>query len=182
MKIAVGALLFSAASATELKLSWSDCGDSSTHTKITGFTPPTASTSATTKMIGTGTIDEDVSSATFDLEMKTAVTTVSCKGDASASKSCPLPLGTGTLTWNAMSFPIKKGPTSVAVDLKLGNLPAILLKTDTKVTATTPNGDKLFCIEIKSAKATETDEVHPGLTPPGSLMAPRDGSSLTVVV
>jgi len=161
MKTALGALLFSAASAAELKLTWSDCGDSSTHLKITGFTPATASTDATTHMVGTGTVDEDVTGATFDLELKTAVSTVSCKGDAGVSKTCDLPLGTGSVTFNALTFPINKGTTTVAVDLKLGSLPSILLNTATKVAATAANGHKFFCVEIKTAPATEANEVHP---------------------
>merc|ERR1711988_1630881 len=100
------------AGASKLKLAWTDCGDSSTHTKITGFTPSST-------MTGTGTLDEDVSGANFDLEMNTAAGKVSCKGDASQSKTCNLPLGVGSLTFNAMSFPIKKGSTSVSVDLAL---------------------------------------------------------------
>merc|ERR550539_726343 len=54
-------------------------------------------------MTGTGALDEDVTSATFDVEMKTAIGTISCKGDASQSKTCSLPLGTGSLTFVAMA-------------------------------------------------------------------------------
>merc|ERR1712110_805249 len=107
-------------------------------------------------MTGTGNLDEDVSGATFDLEMKTAAGTVSCKGDASQSKTCNLPLGTGSLTFDAMTFPIKKGSTSVNVDLALSAmLPGALAHTETKVTATATGGDKLFCMDIKSAPAVE---------------------------
>merc|ERR1712110_1253574 len=105
-----------------------------------------------TTMTGTGTLDEDVTGANFDLEMKTAAGTVSCKGDASQSKTCNLPLGTGSLTFDAVTFPMKKGSTSISVDLSLAAaLPGPLAKTDTKVAATGSNGDKLFCMEIKSA-------------------------------
>merc|ERR1712151_4500 len=148
-----------AASGAELKLTWSDCGDSSTHTKITGFTPSTITTGQKATMTGTGNLDEDVTGASFDLEMKTAVGTVSCKGDASQSKTCSLPLRVGSLTFEPMSLPIKKGSTSVKVDLGLvALLPGILAKTDTTVTATASNGDKLFCLNIKSAPAAD---VHP---------------------
>merc|ERR1712110_1074627 len=105
-----------------------------------------------TTMTGTGTLDEDVTGANFDLEMKTAAGTVSCKGDASQSKTCNLPLGTGSLTFDAMTFPIKKGSTSVNVDLALSAmLPGALAHTETKVTATATGGDQLFCVDIKSA-------------------------------
>merc|ERR1712014_399019 len=137
------------AGASKLKLAWTDCGDSSTHTKITGFTPSSI-------MTGTGTLDEDVSGANFDLEMNTAAGKVSCKGDASQSKTCNLPLGVGSLTFNAMSFPIKKGSTSVSVDLALSSmLPGALAHTETKVTATAAGGDQLFCMDIKSAPGVD---------------------------
>merc|ERR1712125_166168 len=146
----------SAASGAELKLTWSDCGDSSTHTKITGFTPSTITTGQKATMTGTGNLDEGVSGATFDLEMKTAAGTVSCKGDASQSKTCNLPLGTGSLTFDAMAFPIKKGSTSVNVDLALSAmLPGALAHTETKVTAIAAGGDKLFCVDIKSAPGAD---------------------------
>jgi len=159
MNLIIGAILAATASAVTLKLDWSDCGGGSTHAPITGFTPATLETGTTTTMTGTGNLDEDVPSATFDLEIKTALTTVSCKGDASVSKTCSLPLGTGSLTFEALTFPIKKGPIPVSVSIKLSAaLPGALAHTDTKVTATGANGDKLFCIEIKTAPALE---VHP---------------------
>merc|ERR1719453_809903 len=157
MKAFVGAAAVATASAAELKLTWSDCG-AGTHTKITGFTPATITTGQKTTMTGTGNLDEDVTGATFDLEMKTAAGTVSCKGDASASKTCNLPLGTGSLTFDAIGFPMKKGSTSISVDLSLSAmLPGALAHTDTTVTAKGSNGDDLFCMEIKSAPADEFD-------------------------
>merc|ERR1719355_561074 len=111
-------------------------------------------------MTGTGALDEAVTAATFDLEMTGAIgKLVSCKGDASASKTCSLPLGTGSLTFDAMSFPLKAGSTDVNVDISLSAaVPASLQTTTTRTTATASNGDKLFCIEIKSAPG---QAVHP---------------------
>merc|ERR1719183_1043578 len=111
-------------------------------------------------MTGTGALSEDVTGASFDLEMTGAIgKLVSCKGDASAAKTCSLPLGTGSLTFDAMSFPLKAGSTDVNVDISLSAaVPASLQTTDTKCTAVAANGDKLFCIEIKSAPA---QNVHP---------------------
>merc|ERR1712183_714037 len=151
---------FVGAAASALKLTWSDCGGR--HVKITGFSPATITTGTKTTMTGTGNLDEDVSAANFDLEMKTLAGTVSCKGDAGMSKTCSLPLGVGSLTFNAMSFPIKKGSTSVSVDLSLSPaLPGALAHTDTKVTATATNGDSLFCVEIKTAPAMEEFVAQP---------------------
>merc|ERR1719371_103503 len=105
-------------------------------------------------MTGTGNLGEDVADATFDLEMTGAIgKLVSCKGDASAAKTCSLPLGTGSLTFDAMTFPLKAGSTNVNVDIALSSaVPASLQTTDTKCSASSSSGDKLFCIEIKSSK------------------------------
>merc|ERR1719217_1184871 len=111
-------------------------------------------------MTGTGNLGEDVAGATFDLEMTGAIgKLVSCKGDASAAKTCSLPLGTGSLTFDAMTFPLKAGSTNVNVDISLSAaVPASLQSTTTRCTAAASNGDNLFCIEIKSAPG---QAVHP---------------------
>lgn len=152
MKTVLIAFLAAATSATDLKLDWTDCGDASTHGKITSFTPNTLTLGKTTTMTGTGDVDEDVSGAVFDLEMKTAIGTIPCKGDASKSKTCQLPLGTGSLTFNALTFPIKKGTVSVSTDISLSSfLPGSLANTETQLTATASNGDAIFCINIKTS-------------------------------
>merc|ERR1719378_703146 len=104
-------------------------------------------------MTGTGALSEDVASASFDLEMTGAIgKLVSCQGDASVAKTCSLPLGTGSLTFDAMTFPLKAGSTDVNVDISLSSaVPTSLQTTTTRTTAAAANGDKLFCIEIKSA-------------------------------
>merc|ERR1719191_757658 len=93
-------------------------------------------------MTGTGALSEDVAGATFDLEMTGAIgTLVSCKGDASASKTCNLPLNTGSLTFDAMAFPLKKGQSQVKVDIQLsGSLPPMLATTKTITKATSKSG------------------------------------------
>jgi len=161
MKKAIAGAMVGAACATDLKLTWEDCGDSSTHTKIASFTPDTLTLGQKTTMAGTGPIDEDVTDgATFDLEMTGSLgKLLSCKGDASVSKTCNLPLNVGSLTFNAMQFPIKKGTETVNVDIQLSAaLPSALAKTTTITTATSKGGDKLFCIKIMSDKAVD---VHP---------------------
>jgi cathepsin B len=160
MKTFTAGALVAAASATDLSLTWSDCGDASTKTKISAFKPSSLTLGQKTTMTGTGALSEDVPGATFDLEMTGAIgKLVSCQGDASAAKTCSLPLGTGSLTFDAMTFPLKAGSTDVNVDISLSSaVPASLQTTTTRCTAAASNGDKLFCIEIKSAPA---QAVHP---------------------
>merc|ERR1719158_1080581 len=58
-----------------------------------------------------------------------------------------------------MTFPLKAGSIPVNVEISLSSaVPASLQTTTTCTTATASNGDKLFCIEIKSAPA---QAVHP---------------------
>merc|ERR1711920_456538 len=138
---------------TDLDLTWSDCGGGATHAKITEFTPSSIALGKQTTMTGTGKLDEAVQGATFDLVMDGAIgQLLKCDGDASASKTCNLPLGVGALTFDAMKFPLAAGSVPVNVDIKLAsNLPSSLAKTTTTCKATSANGDELFCIEIKSA-------------------------------
>merc|ERR1719158_1221230 len=69
MKGIVACVLATTAFAGDLKLTWQDCGDASTHAKITGFTPGSLTTGQTASMVGTGNLDEDVAGASFDVEM-----------------------------------------------------------------------------------------------------------------
>merc|ERR1719456_538450 len=64
----------------------------------------------------------------------------------------------GSLTFDALSFPIKKGSASVSVDLSLNSLiPAALAQTVTTVTASTKGGDKIFCMEVFTAPVSSTN-------------------------
>merc|ERR1719443_226628 len=108
-------------------------------------------------MTGKGDLSEEVTGANFDLTMTGSLgQLLHCAGDASVSKTCNLPLGTGSLTFEAMNFPIATGSVPVNVDISLSStLPVALAKTKTITKATGKNGDDLFCIEIDSAKANE---------------------------
>merc|ERR1712139_34445 len=142
----------------DLSLTWKDCGDASTKTKITGFSPTSITLGQKTTMTGTGDLSEAVDGATFDLTMTGALgQLLHCSGDASVSKTCSLPLGTGSLTFEGMKFPISAGtvPVSVTLDLSAA-LPGPLTKTKTIAKATAKNGDELFCMEIDSAPATKS--------------------------
>merc|ERR1711977_651819 len=106
---------------------------------------------------GTGDLSEGVTGATFDVTMTGAIgRLLHCTGDASASKTCHLPLNVGSLTFNAMKFPIAAGKVPVSVDLSLsGLLPPALATTKTIAKATAKSGEQLFCLEIDSAPAME---------------------------
>merc|ERR1711981_886941 len=161
MKVVFAAsLLVSVDAAKQLSLNWKDCGDSSTKAKITGFTPASITEGKTNKLTGTGDLSEVVTGATFDVTMTGAIgQLLHCSGDASASKTCHLPLNVGSLTFDALHFPIAAGKVPVSVDLSLSSLlPATLATTKTVAKATAKSGASLFCMEIDSAPAVD---VHP---------------------
>merc|ERR1712232_563267 len=158
--------------ARQLALSWSDCNPKS-HAPIADFSPAAITLGQKTTMTGHGHLDEEVTSANFDLKMTgfAGVTLLHCKGDASQSKTCGLPMGTGSLTFKAMTFPITKGTVPVNVDINLfSGLPSSLTRTTTTSRATDQNGQELFCIEIKSAP-TAADIVPQYYPAPPSLKA-----------
>merc|ERR1712037_753391 len=137
-----------------LAVTWADCGDASTHAKVDDLQPPLIQTGATTTLKGTGAVDEDVPSATFSADVSAAgVKLVSCSGDASTDVECKLPLGAGSITLKALTFPIKAGETTIPVDVKVSSLiPPSLAKTSTHVTSSTASGDKLFCLDVNTEK------------------------------
>merc|ERR1711939_549919 len=93
--------------AKDLSLTWKDCGGPNTKTKITGFSPNSITLGQKTTVTGKGDLSEAVDSATFDLTMTGAIgQLLQCSGDASVSKTCHLPLGSGSLTFQGMKFPI----------------------------------------------------------------------------
>merc|ERR1712084_209146 len=140
---------------SQLALTWSDCGAGATHAKISEFTPSSLTLGKKTTMTGTGQLDEAVTGATFDLVMNGAIgQLLKCDGDASQSKTCQLPLGVGSLTFDAMKFPLAAGKVPVNVDIELAaSLPTSLATTKTTCKASSSSGDDLFCIEISSAPA-----------------------------
>merc|ERR1719160_2228448 len=159
MKLAaVASLATGVATARDLSLTWKDCGGPNTKAKITGFSPNSVTLGQKTTVTGKGDLSEEVDGATFDLTMTGAIgQLLHCSGDASVSKTCHLPLGSGSLTFEGMKFPISAGTVPVNVDLALSAaLPGALTKTKTVAKATAKNGDELFCMEIDSAPATKS--------------------------
>merc|ERR1712176_763107 len=131
---------------SQLSLAWSDCGAGATHAKITDFTPSSLTLGQKTTMTGTGQLDEAVTGATFDLVMNGVIgQLLKCDGDASESKTCQLPLGVGSLTFDAMKFPLSAGKVPVNVDIELSaTLPSSLATTKTTCKASSSSGDDLF--------------------------------------
>lgn len=148
--------------ANGIPLTYEDCGDAETHVKITGLTPKSVNIGVQATITGTGTLDKDIMDGTYHMQtFYSGGDLLDCSGDAAASKKCPLMGGLlGSITFDGLSFPVKKGSASVSVDLSLSSLvPAGLAQTATKVTAATKGGDKVFCMQVFTAPANHTNIV-----------------------
>merc|ERR1712232_330719 len=138
------------------KLTWNDCGDSSTHAKVTGLSPDTITMGQTTTVTGTGTLDEQVTGGSFAIAVKAGPITQKYTGDVCVAKVFKMPLGLGSVKWDGMTCPVATGTTSVKMDIQLSAaIPASLAKAAIDATATTSTGDKLLCIHLTTAPADE---------------------------
>jgi len=149
--------------ANGIPLSYEDCGDSETHVKITGLTPSSVGIARRVRITGTGTLDKDIMDGTYHMQtFYSGGDLLDCSGDAGHSQKCSLMGGLlGSMTFNGLSFPVKKGTTSVSVDLALNShIPAQLAQTSTKVTAATKSGDKAFCIQVFTKPASTASANH----------------------
>jgi len=146
--------------AATLAVSWGDCG--AKHATVTDLSPTSITTGgAATTLTGTGTLDEDVTSATFTAVVKASgVKVASCSGDATSDIVCTLPAGVGTITVKAVSFPLKAGSVKIPVDVKVSALiPASLAITATHIEAVDQNGESAICLDVNTKKAAEMDVV-----------------------
>jgi len=137
-----------------LDVTWSDCGGRVT---VTDLEPASIETGSTTTLTGEGQLDKDCAGATFDATVSAAgVKLTSCSGDASQDVECKLPLGAGSITVKALSFPISAGKTAIPVEAKVSSvIPASLASVDVHVTATDANaGDQLVCLDVHTKKAS----------------------------
>merc|ERR1712025_1182179 len=84
----------------------------------------------------------------------------SCEGDATTDIACKLPLGAGTITVKAVSYPIAAGSVSIPVEVKTSSLiPASLAKVDAEIRATEQNGEDVICLNVHTAQAVEASGV-----------------------
>merc|ERR1712228_888131 len=116
-----------------LKITWNDCGDASTHAKVTGLQPDTITMGKTNTVTGSGTCDEAVTGGSFKITAKAGPITQNYSGDICQAKQFNLPLGLGSVKWDGMTCPIAKAQVSAS--------------------ATTSSGDKLLCVQLTTAPA-----------------------------
>jgi len=106
-----------------MPLSYEDCGDASTHVKITDLKPSSVTLGQKTRITGSGNLDEDIADGTFHLQtFYSGGDLLDCSGDASKTSKCALGGFLGSLTFDGLTFPMKKGTSSVSVELSLSSL------------------------------------------------------------
>merc|ERR1711976_532413 len=112
-------------------------------------------TGTTERLTGTGTVDEDVTSAHFSATVSAkGVKLTSCEGDATQDVVCKLPLGAGTITVKAVEYPLKAGTVSILTDVKTSSIiPPSLASVDVHIAATEQNGEDVICLDVHTEKA-----------------------------
>merc|ERR1712048_444404 len=118
--------------------------------------PSTIETGTTTTLIGSGTTDEEITSAQFSTTIKAkGVKIASCSGDATEDIDCKLPLGVGKITVKAVSYPLAQGEVSIVTEIQTSSLiPAQLESVDTEIRAVEQNGEDVICLNVHTQKAT----------------------------
>merc|ERR1712228_81388 len=82
------------------------------------------------------------------------VTVFSHKGDACKAETIKLPAGAGEIDMKGFACPLSKGDVELDLDIKLAStIPAKLARTTIDLKATTSTGDKVLCVQIKTAPA-----------------------------
>merc|ERR550514_1151756 len=147
MKLAVVSSVLGVASASELALTWRDCGGAA---KIDNVVPSSVPLGTATKITGSGTSPVAVSGGNFAATVKAGwIPLASCSGPLGPAKTCTLPLGAGSLTLDAIPLPIGPGAASIGLTVDLAaSLPAQLASTTTHATALNKAGQKMVCIDV----------------------------------
>merc|ERR1712070_836496 len=133
-------------------MGWSDCG--AKHATVTDLQPTTIHTGATETITGTGTLDEDVTSAKFTATVSALGTKLTdCSGDATSDIVCTLPMGVGKITVKAVPFPLSKGTVKIPVEVQTSSvIPPSLANVDVHIAATEQSGEDLICLDVHTAQ------------------------------
>merc|ERR1711912_207239 len=132
-----------------------DCG--AKHATVTDVSPASIHTGATETITGTGTVDEDVTSAQFTATVSALGDKLTeCSGDATSDIVCQLPMGVGSITVKAVSYPLPKGTVSIPVEVKTSSIiPPSLANVDVHIAATEQNGEDVICLDVHTAQQME---------------------------
>jgi len=161
MKFAAFAGL-SGASAATLGITFQDCGDSTTHGKISDLQPLSITSGVENALTGTGSLDKSITGGAFDMHVTAGGGLINkhYTGDVCESKTFSLPLGLGTMSWGGLACPQATGDVAVVLKVKLSsNLPASLATSDVALTATDQDSESAICANVHIAKQMESTGV-----------------------
>merc|ERR1712232_553985 len=146
--------------AGSVKLSFSDCGDSSTHGHITGLTPAMLPLGKTTTITGTGNVDEAVSAGTYHVKASVGpLPVLTHSGDACKADTIKFPAGVGQIVFKGFSCPLQPGKVSLDLDTTVsGSIPSKLARVNIQLTAKSSSGDKLLCVNVKTSPGEDEEE------------------------
>merc|ERR1711937_938404 len=130
-----------------MHLTYKTCGGAVT---VNDVEPTTIALGKKTTVTASGTTSVEVTGGNFQAHVKAGwIPIASCSGKIGPPGKCELPLGVGTLGWNAVPLPIHKGPASLSLYIDVaGSIPASLASTTTHLTATDESGKSLLCMDI----------------------------------
>merc|ERR1712166_1322250 len=114
-----------------------------------------------TAITGTGTVDEEISGGTYDMELKAGGGLIDSHftGNNCEAKSFNLPLGLGKLNWDGIACPLKAGTAKIGFHVTLASsLPAALATSDITLKAADQSAESLLCVQLHLAKAEEKVE------------------------
>jgi hypothetical protein len=150
------------AGADTVKLSFTDCGSSSTHATIKSLSPDTIDVPGKATIVGSGDLDADQTSASFTLKVKKAgIPLISGKGSICEDTTIKVPLGAGSFTVKGIDCPIKAGSgLKVEVDLDIlsmvqdgeNDLLDIAIKANADDT-----GDEVICLNVAASQGSASD-------------------------
>jgi cathepsin B len=157
-RFAVAGALATAEAGT-LAVTWKDCG--AKHATVTDVQPTTIHTGATETLTGTGTTDEDVTSAQFTATVSAlGAKLTECSGDATSDIVCTLPMGVGKITVKAVPFPLKAGTVQIPVEVQTSSvIPPSLANVDVHIAATDQNGEDTICLDVHTAQQASFGEI-----------------------
>jgi cathepsin L len=157
-RLVLASSVIAVAEAGTLSLTFSDCG--SKHGKVTTLSPTSFSTGTTATITGTGTIDEDVTSASIKATISALGTQLTdCSGDGTSDITCNLPLNTGSIVVPALPFPLKAGTLNLPVKVTTAaSIPASLASVDIHLTGNDQNGESAICLDVHTSAAVSSDD------------------------
>merc|ERR1712224_695871 len=99
-----------AATGGTLAVTWEDCGDASTHGRITDLQPTQITIGQDGTLTGTGTIDEKLTDGSFTMKVTAGLgIKETYTGKACEAKTFNLPLNIGTVSWGGLDCPVSPG-------------------------------------------------------------------------